>query len=128
MVGGVGHLRYLWKRPGPRRAVSYLAAVSRGEIDYKTVWNGAAHRNAHDAILTGATGENFERTARTDGDLIARFLRGGDVVLAIGCGVGRVENSLASRVKELWAVDISGEMVRLARQRLAGLENVHVRE
>ena len=128
MVKGFAHLRDLWKRHGPRGAASHLAAMSRGEMDYKTIWNGAARCNARDAILTGATAESFESTARTDADLIARYLRGGDAVLNIGCGVGRVEKYLAPRVKELWAVDVSGQMVRLARQRLAGFENVHVRE
>ena len=49
-----------------------------------------------------------------------RYLRGGETVLNIGCGVGRVERYLAPRVGELWAVDVSGEMIRRARERLAG--------
>ena len=111
-------LRYLAKR--------YLNRS--GGTDYKATWNGEAHRNAHDAILTGATPESFERTGQTDADMVARFLRGDDVVLNIGCGVGRVDKYLAPRVRELHAVDISGEMLRLAAVRLAGLPNVRLRE
>jgi SAM-dependent methyltransferase len=49
-------------------------------------------------------------------------------VLNIGCGVGRVERYLAPLVRELWAVDVSGEMIARARRRLEGLANVHLRE
>jgi len=113
-------LRHLLKRS--------VAVVSRADADYKTTWNGEAHRNARDAILTGATAESFERTGKSDADLIARYLRGNDAVLAIGCGVGRVEKYLAPLVSELWAIDVSGEMIRLAGERLAGLSNVRLRE
>ncbi len=59
---------------------------------------------------------------------MAKYLRGGDAVLNIGCGVGRVEKYLAPRVREMWSIDISGEMIRRAEKRLAGLPNVHLRE
>ena len=61
--------------------------------------------------------------------MVRRYLRGRDaVVLNIGCGVGRVERYLAPHVAELHAVDISGEMIARARERLAGFPNVHLRE
>jgi ubiquinone/menaquinone biosynthesis C-methylase UbiE len=102
--------------------------LSRQQNDYKATWNSEAHRDAHDAILTGATPESFESTGRSDAELVARYLRGGDAVLNIGCGVGRVEKYLAPRVRELWAIDVSGEMLRRAAVRLADLPNVHLRE
>lgn len=102
--------------------------LSRGQSDYKATWNGEAHRDAHDAILTGATPESFERTGQSDAELLARHLRGDDAVLNIGCGVGRVDKYLAPRVRELCAIDVSGEMIRLAGKRLAGLPNVRLRE
>src|SRR5665213_976457 len=40
-------------------------------------------------------------------------------VLEIGCGAGRVTRALAKRFGEVHAVDVSGEMVRLAGQALA---------
>ncbi|HLJ48938.1 MAG TPA: methyltransferase domain-containing protein [Bryobacteraceae bacterium] len=40
-------------------------------------------------------------------------------VLEIGCGAGRVSRALAKLFGELHAVDVSGEMVRLARRALA---------
>ncbi len=47
-------------------------------------------------------------------------------VLEIGCGAGRVTRALARLFGEVWAVDVSGEMVRLARELLADLPNVHI--
>jgi SAM-dependent methyltransferase len=45
-------------------------------------------------------------------------------VLEIGCGVGRVTRALADVFGEVHAVDVSGEMIRLARQTLADKPNV----
>lgn len=111
-------LRFFWER----------AFSEPKERDYKQTWNGEALRGAHEAILTGSTDETFERTGRQDAELIAKYLRGDDVVLNIGCGVGRIEKYLAPQVKLLHAIDVSGEMIRLAGQRLAGLPNVKLRE
>jgi SAM-dependent methyltransferase len=47
-------------------------------------------------------------------------------VLEIGCGAGRVTRALARLFGEVYAVDISGEMVAQARQALAGFPNAHV--
>ncbi|MGH9667449.1 MAG: class I SAM-dependent methyltransferase [Bryobacteraceae bacterium] len=47
-------------------------------------------------------------------------------VLEIGCGAGRLTRALAGRFGEVHAVDVSGEMVKLARQALAGRGNVFV--
>ncbi|HEX4441054.1 MAG TPA: methyltransferase domain-containing protein [Thermoanaerobaculia bacterium] len=102
-------------------------AMLRGS-DYKGTWNQAATKNAEDAILTGATPEEFERTGKGDAEMVGRFLRGGESVLDIGCGIGRIEKYLAPRVREMWAVDISGEMIARAQRRLAGLPNVNLRE
>jgi SAM-dependent methyltransferase len=112
-----------------RRARSALASPG-SPADYKTIWNRAALVDAKDAILTGATDESFEATGLSDAEMVARHLtRAGDeVVLDIGCGIGRVERYLAPKVRELWAVDVSGEMIRAARERLAGVANVHLRE
>lgn len=47
-------------------------------------------------------------------------------VLEIGCGAGRVTRALADLFGEVYAVDISGEMVSEARKALADKRNVHV--
>ena len=47
-------------------------------------------------------------------------------VLEIGCGAGRVTRALAGVFGEVHAVDVSGEMVALAKRALAGLPGVSV--
>src|SRR5258708_6848057 len=47
-------------------------------------------------------------------------------VLEIGCGSGRITRALAETFGEIYAVDISGEMVAQARRALGDLSNVHV--
>ena len=47
-------------------------------------------------------------------------------VLEIGCGAGRVTNALSEVFGEVWAVDVSGEMIRQATQALAGNPQVHL--
>ena len=114
----LGRIRSLLRSP---------VATLRGS-DYKGTWNAAAAHNAEDAILTGATAEEFERTGRGDAEMVGRFTKPDDAVLDIGCGIGRVEKYLAPRVREMWAVDVSGEMIARAGRRLEGLSNVRLRE
>lgn len=47
-------------------------------------------------------------------------------VLEIGCGAGRITRALARLFGEVHAVDVSGEMVRLARQALKDFPNAYV--
>jgi SAM-dependent methyltransferase len=47
-------------------------------------------------------------------------------VLEIGCGAGRVTRALADVFGEVHAVDISGEMVRLAGQAVGPFSNAYV--
>ncbi len=46
-------------------------------------------------------------------------------VVEIGCGMGRVTHRLAARFREVWALDISPEMIMRAKQRWGHLTNVH---
>lgn len=47
-------------------------------------------------------------------------------VLEIGCGAGRVTRALANVFGEIHAVDVSGEMIRMAASALASHPNAHV--
>src|SRR5579884_4057853 len=47
-------------------------------------------------------------------------------VLEIGCGSGRITRALSEIFGEVYAVDISGEMIRQAREALQDRRNVHI--
>ncbi len=48
--------------------------------------------------------------------------------LEIGCGAGRMTKHLAAIFGEVAGVDVSGEMIRQARERLAGVTNIRLYE
>lgn len=49
-------------------------------------------------------------------------------MLELGCGIGRMTKYLASIFGEVHATDVSGEMIRTARERLKGLASVRLYE
>ena len=50
----------------------------------------------------------------------------GSSVLQVGCGIGRIEKHLGPRIERVYGVDISQQMVNLARHRLQGVDNVSI--
>lgn len=46
--------------------------------------------------------------------------------LEIGCGIGRIQAALATRLRETHGIDISGNMIEAAHRRCAGLANVRL--
>lgn len=100
--------------------------------DYKAVWDRqAGDSNAAKVAVAGYTDEaELRRTAaRTEQILESTTgLRPDDVILEIGCGVGRVGTVLAPRCKHWIGTDISGKMVRHAQERLAAFDNITVVE
>ena len=69
----------------------------------------------------------FEHFVLTDTENICQGLDPRSMrVLEIGCGAGRVTRALAQYFGEVHAVDISAEMVRLAREALAPFPNAHI--
>ncbi len=45
--------------------------------------------------------------------------------LEVGCGTGVFSRLLATRCEHVTGIDLSGEMIRLARERSAGIPNIH---
>jgi ubiquinone/menaquinone biosynthesis C-methylase UbiE len=101
-------------------------------------WDARARENARYYVNTGRedwTDQEFfasgERTVAEEilTDMI-NICQGKDPkemrVLEIGCGTGRVTRALASLFGEVHAVDVSGEMVELARKALADAPGAHV--
>lgn len=50
-----------------------------------------------------------------------------DVVVDVGCGVGRITRALAARTRDVYGLDVSREMLSLAKQYNAHLTNVQWR-
>lgn len=101
-------------------------------------WDARARENARHYVQTAETDwtdESFfasgEQTVREEilTDMI-NICQGLDPkqmrVLEIGCGAGRVTRALARLFGEVHAVDVSGEMVRLATEALRQDPNAHV--
>ncbi|MDP8979312.1 MAG: methyltransferase domain-containing protein [Acidobacteriota bacterium] len=101
-------------------------------------WDQRARDNARYYVATGTkewTDEDFfasgERTVAeeilTDMGNICQGKAPGEMrVLEIGCGAGRVTRALAKLFGEVHAVDVSGEMVKLASAALAAFPKAHV--
>ena len=101
-------------------------------------WDARARENARYYVNTARedwTDEEFfasgERTVAEEilTDMV-NICQGKDPkemrVLEIGCGTGRVTRALANLFGEVHAVDVSGEMVELARKALADTPGAHV--
>ena len=101
-------------------------------------WDRRARENARYYVVTGQdewSDEEFVQSGRVTleeeilNDL-TNVCQGKDPkqmkVLEIGCGAGRVTRAFAEFFGEVYAVDISREMVRQARRMTAGRPNVHV--
>src|ERR1035437_5702711 len=101
-------------------------------------WDQRALENARHYVATGKTDwndeeyfesgrENVRREILTD---MGNICQGKDpkemTVLEIGCGSGRITRALSEVFGQVYAVDISGEMIRQARQSLHDRPNAHV--
>ena len=101
-------------------------------------WDERAKENARYYVATGNeqwTDDEFfasgERTVAeevlTDLGNICQGKAPGEMrVLEIGCGAGRVTRALAKFFGEVHAVDVSGEMVQLAREAVSGHPNAFI--
>lgn len=99
-------------------------------------WNERARQDAHYYVAFGGRGQDeaaFDATAaevlpsieielkRFPKDANRRAWR----ALEIGCGPGRLIKPLSRHFGEIHGVDVSDEMIRLARQRLAHIPHAH---
>lgn len=101
-------------------------------------WDRRARENAYHYISTGKdvwSKDTFFETGRqviaeeilTDMGNICQGKPATDLrVLEIGCGAGRLTRALAETFGEVHGVDVSDEMVALARANLGDLSNVHL--
>ena len=98
-------------------------------------WDRRAEENPRYYIATSQweTEEEFDRSGAREAGMFfgkeeEKLLTGETVLVNIGCGIGRIDKHLAPKVGRLIGVDISGKMIALAQERLAGLANVELIE
>ena len=94
-------------------------------------WNRRAAEDANYYVAFGRREQDDEEFFTTAADvvrgLIAELKRLGrrEAALEIGCGPGRLMRPMARHFGEIHGVDVSDEMVRLARERLRDVPNAH---
>jgi SAM-dependent methyltransferase len=92
-------------------------------------WNERAGEDAYYYVAFGRKEQDDEEFFSSAGDIVKGFewdlkrVRGRDAALEIGCGPGRLMRPLAKHFQEIHGVDVSDEMVRLARERLRDTPN-----
>lgn len=125
---GTGVLRLLdWGRGMPSDMEDPLPHGA-GETSYKRCWNAIAESqaNAYCMVDESASEEQLVTRGRFAAEALKLGLALGkhDSVLDIGCGVARVGKELAGIVGRWVGVDVSENMLQIARHRLGGFENV----
>jgi SAM-dependent methyltransferase len=94
-------------------------------------WNQRASEDAYYYVAFGRREQDDEEFFATAADVVrnltAELKRLGqrDAALEIGCGPGRLMRPMSRHFAEIHGVDVSDEMIRLARERLRGVPNAH---
>ena len=101
---------------------------SAGEKDYAKVWDAVASVREHAFELVDES-QNEEQLSKSGQELAPFLLKGlgigkQDVVFEIGCGVARLGKWVAPHAREWWGLDVSANMVELARERCREMRNV----
>jgi ArsR family transcriptional regulator len=106
--------------PVLRHDAERLSAVKARRDGAQRFFAGAA--GAWDRLRAEIYGE------RVGGEALLALLPAEWTIADLGCGTGALAEQLARHVRRVVAVDQSGEMLRTARRRLAGLRNVELHE
>ena len=100
--------------------------------EYKKVWSALS--TTEEQAKLHVIGVTDEDALRATGEETLRFLqdsvgiRKEDVVLEIGCGVGRVGKVVAPRCRKWIGCDVASNMLALAAERLRDLPGVELKE
>jgi SAM-dependent methyltransferase len=98
-----------------------------------TFWDERAREDAYffvdNRLVYGRTdAERFWRAGESDLDRflgsLGASIRPSDTVVEVGCGVGRLTRVIAERADRVEAIDVSAEMLAIARREHRGLHNV----
>lgn len=103
------------------------------EIDSERYWDARARENAFYFVDnevdysdpdTDAFWRRGDHVVGLMLDMVGLTLGPDETVLDIGCGVGRLSRALAARTKRVYALDVSCEMLELAKHHNPHLDNV----
>jgi ubiquinone/menaquinone biosynthesis C-methylase UbiE len=103
-----------------------------GRSHYKQVWSALS--DTHERAKYYVIGSVEEKAFEITGSESLQFLQNSvgidanDVVLEIGCGVGRVGKQVAPLCRRWIGCDVSPSMLAFAAERLRGLPNVELKE
>ncbi len=100
-------------------------------------WNARALEDAYYYAAFGGRGQDDDEFFGTAAEIVhaleselqrlpagERLARRG---LEIGCGPGRLMRPMSGNFGEIHGVDVSGEMIRVAQQKLEGVPNAHLK-
>src|SRR5947209_8444558 len=94
-------------------------------------WNERAGEDAYYYVAFGRKQQDDEEFFGTAKEIVKGFewdlkrVRERDAALEIGCGPGRLMRPLAQHFAEIHGVDVSDEMIRLAKERLRNTPNAY---
>ena len=100
--------------------------------EYKKVWSALS--TTEDQAKLHVIGVTDESALQSTGEETLRFLQDSvgigtdDVVLEIGCGIGRVGKVVAPLCRKWIGCDVASNMLSLAAERLRDLSNVELKE
>jgi ubiquinone/menaquinone biosynthesis C-methylase UbiE len=100
--------------------------------EYKKVWSALS--TTHDQAKLHVIGVTEEAALQSTGEETLRFLqesvgiREDDVVLEIGCGIGRVGKIVAPLCRKWIGCDVASNMLSLAAERLRDFPGVELKE
>jgi ubiquinone/menaquinone biosynthesis C-methylase UbiE len=103
-----------------------------GRSEYKKVWSALS--TTLDQAKLHVIGVTDEDALRATGEQTLGFLqesvgiRNDDVVLEIGCGIGRVGKLVAPLCRKWIGCDVASNMLSIAAERLEDLSNVEFKE
>ncbi|MBO0694593.1 MAG: class I SAM-dependent methyltransferase [Verrucomicrobia bacterium] len=104
----------------------------QGRSEYKKVWSALS--TTEDQAKLHVIGVTDEDSLRATGEQTLGFLqdsvgiRKDDVVLEIGCGIGRVGKVVAPLCRKWIGCDVASNMLSLAAERLKDLPGVELKE
>ena len=100
--------------------------------DYKNTWEALAPNEQQARMYVAGHTDNAEwdRSAGITCGILREYIgiRPEDIILEIGCGIGRVGKVLAPQCARWIGTDISSGMLDCARQHLEGLVNIELVE